>query len=324
MGYGAKIYQQAREELERRRSKAEAQAAHRREDFYRRCPRAREVKQEMAQNASHIARAVLAGENARAAMERLRDRDQTLRQEYQALLQKEGLSPQDLEPRYACPRCGDTGFVDGKLCSCLRQLQRSLAYEKLSMDVPLDRCTFGTFSLDYYKNDPRAHRQMEAVLRFCQDYAARLRKNSPSLLFKGATGLGKTHLSLAIANAALEKGLGVVYGSAQSFAVALEKERFQRGEDGGDTNAQLLECDLLILDDLGAEFPSQYVNAALYNVGNARILGERPTIISTNLNLKELEDRYSPRFASRILGAFGTVEFLGSDVRVQKLKERRG
>ena len=188
----------------------------------------------MAQNASHIARAVLAGENARAAMERLRDRDQTLRQEYQALLQKEGLSPQVLEPRYACPRLRGHWLVDGKLCSCLRRLQRSLAYEKLSMDVPLDRCTFGTFSLDYYKNDPRAPpcrwRRCSASARTTPPGCGR---TSPSLLFKGATGLGKTHLSLAIANAALEKGLGVVYGSAQSFAVAPGERALPAGRGRG-------------------------------------------------------------------------------------------
>ena len=211
------------------------------------------------------------------------------------------------------------------MCQCLKQLQRSLAYQALSADLPLEKSTFDTFSLEFYQDDPRARRQMEAVLKLCQRYAERLRPNSPSLLFKGKTGLGKTHLSLAIANKAIEKGMGVVYGSAQSFAVALEKERFDRADpDGpGDTNAQLMGCDLLILDDLGTEFPSQYVNAALYNIVNTRMLAEKPTIISTNLSMKELEDRYSQRFASRIMGYYGTVEFLGSDVRVQLLKKRR-
>lgn len=151
-------------------------------------------------------------------------------------------------------------------------------------------------------------------------------KNSgqtPQPSLQGGHRIGKTHLSLAIAAKAIEKGFGVVYGSAQSFAVALEKERFDRDipEDGG-TNAQLIDCDLLILDDLGTEFPSAYVNAALYNIVNARMLADKPTIISTNLSLKELEDRYSERFASRITGYYGKLEFLGRDVRVQKRLRR--
>lgn len=325
MGYGKKIFQEAMDQLEARKRAAEEAAWQRQRDFAARCPRAGEIKWEMAQNASQIARAVLGGGDAKSAMAQLRDRDLALQEEYKSLLAKEGLTPQDLEPRYTCPRCRDTGFVDGRMCQCLKQLQRSLAYQALSADLPLEKSTFDTFSLEFYQDDPRARRQMEAVLKLCQRYAERLRPNSPSLLFKGKTGLGKTHLSLAIANKAIEKGMGVVYGSAQSFAVALEKERFDRADpDGpGDTNAQLMGCDLLILDDLGTEFPSQYVNAALYNIVNTRMLAEKPTIISTNLSMKELEDRYSQRFASRIMGYYGTVEFLGSDVRVQLLKKRR-
>lgn len=325
MGYGKKIYQQAAAQLEARKRAAEEAAWQRQQDFGARHPRAGEIKAEMAQNAAQLARAVLSGERAKTAVAQLRDRDLALQAEYKALLAGEGLTPQDLEPRYACSKCRDTGFVDGRMCQCLGQLQRALAYQELSADLPLEKCTFDTFSLAFYQDDPQARRQMGAVLEFCKRYADRLRPNSPSLLFKGKTGLGKTHLSLAIANKAIEKGMGVVYGSAQNFAVALEKERFDRADaDGpGDTNTQLMGCDLLILDDLGAEFPSQYVNAALYNIVNTRMLAERPTIISTNLSMKELEDRYSSRFASRIMGYYGTVEFLGSDVRVQLLKKRR-
>ena len=163
---------------------------------------------------------------------------------------------------------------------------------------------------------------MEGVLRACRKFAQNFRADSPSILFKGGTGLGKTHLSLAIANVVIEKGFGVVYGSTQSFAVALERERF--GRVGAGTFQQLTGCDLLILDDLGAEFPSQYVNAMLYDAVNARMLGDRPTVISTNLSMKELEDRYGERFASRVAGYYGKLEFHGADVRVQQQRRRMG
>ena len=325
MGYGRKIYEQASAQLERSRRGAEEAAARQVEEFYSRCPQAREVKEQMGANAARAARAVIQGGSVRAELEKLRDKGLALQAEYSRLLQSQGLTQEDVSPRYACPRCQDTGFIDGRMCQCLKQLQRAMAYERLSMQVPLEKSTFETFSLDYYKEDPRAYRQMERVLHTCQEYAARFRSDSSSLLFKGATGLGKTHLSLAIAGKAIEKGFGVIYGSAQSFAVALEKERFERQDpDGpGDANSQLLGCDLLILDDLGAEFPSQYVNAALYNVVNARMMAGRPTIISTNLSLKELEQRYSERFASRVSGYYGMLEFTGSDVRGQMLARRQ-
>ena len=319
MGYGVKIYQAAQLELERRRRQAEETAWERRDAFFEACPRAREIREEMATNAAGAGKAVLAGGNVRQELSKLRDRGLALKEEYARLLESHHLREEDITPRYQCPRCRDTGFIDGRMCACLKNLLRSLAFEKLSMSVPLANCTFENFSLDYYKEDQRAFAQMEKVFRACKRYGKNFRADSPSLLFKGGTGLGKTHLSLAIAGKAIEKGFGVVYGSAQSFAVALEKERFDRDlPEDGTTDAQLTDCDLLILDDLGTEFPSAYVNAALYSVVNTRMLAGKPTIISTNLSLKELEDRYSERFASRITGYYGKLEFLGRDVRVQR------
>ena len=225
----------------------------------------------------------------------MKDRGLALKAEFNQLLAEHHLTEADVTPQYQCLACRDTGFVDGRMCTCLKSLQRRMAFEKLSMSVPLENCTFESFSLDYYKDDERAYRQMEKVFAACKSYGEKFRADSPSLLFKGGTGLGKTHLSLAIAGKAIEKGFGVIYGSAQSFAVALERERFDRDlPEDGSTDAQLGECDLLILDDLGTEFPSAYVNAALYNIVNTRMMAGKPTIISTNLSLKELEQRYFP------------------------------
>ena len=325
MGFGKIIFEEARTELERRRQTAEAAANEQLERFYERCPAAREIREALARNAAGAAKAVVQGGNVRAEIKKLQDRARELNAEYDRLLAKTGLSREDITPRYTCPHCKDSGFVDGKLCDCFRQLQRSIAYEQLSMDVPLEKCTFSSFSLSYYKNDPQAYRQMENILKTCKNYAEKFRNNSISLLFKGGTGLGKTHLSLAIAGEVIAKGYGVIYGSAQSFAVSLEKERFDRREqtDMEDTHSQLLSCDLLILDDLGAEFPSAYVSAALYDILNSRMLADKPTIISTNLSMNGLQDRYSERLASRIAGYYGKLEFLGNDHRTESQKRRQ-
>ena len=324
MGFGKEIYEEARTELERRRQTAESAANEQLECFYERCPEARDVRSAIAGNAAGVAKAVVQGGNVREEIKKLQDRAGELNAEYDRLLATAGLSRADISPQYTCPHCKDTGFVDGKLCDCFRQLQRSIAYERLSMDVPLEKCTFSSFSLSYYENDPKAYRQMENILKTCKNYAEKFRNNSISLLFWGGTGLGKTHLSLAIAGEVIAKGFGVIYGSAQTFAVALEKERFDRErEDMEDTHSQLLSCDLLILDDLGAEFPSSYVSAALYDILNSRMLADKPTIISTNLSMKELEQRYGERFVSRIAGYYGMLEFLGSDIRIESRKQRQ-
>lgn len=324
MGYGKKIYDEAKNELDRRRQTAEQEAHSHLDMFYRQCPRAQKVREEMAQNAAGTVRAVISGGDPGAEISKLKEHGLALRAEFRSLLSEHGLTEQDIAPRYTCPDCGDTGFLDGRMCHCFKNLQRAIAYKNLSMDIPLESCTFENFSLEYYKEDPRAFQQMGNVLRACRSYAEKFRADSPSLLFRGKTGLGKTHLSLSIANEALQRGYGVVYGSAQSLALSLEKERFDREKpDAPDgTYAQLLSCDLLILDDLGTEFPSHYVNAALYNVINSRMMARKPTIINTNLSMKELENRYSERFASRIAGYYGMLEFLGNDVRVEMRKRK--
>ena len=319
MGYGVKIYQAACKELEDRRRRAEEKAAACRERFFEDCPQAgAQIREEMARNASGAARAVLSGGDVRQELTRMKERGMALREEYNGLLAQSGLSLEDVTPQYQCPNCRDSGFVDGRMCQCLKSLQRRMAYERLSMDAPLESCTFESFSLEYYQEDERCTADGK-VFRACQSYGENCGPTLPACCSAAEPAWGKTHLSLAIAGKAIEKGMGVIYGSAQSFAVALEKERFDREPpEEGDTNTQLTECDLLILDDLGTEFPSAYVNAALYNIINSRMLAERPTIISTNLTLKELESRYSERFASRIAGYYGKLEFLGNDVRVQK------
>lgn len=313
MAYDKEVQRAAQEELLRRRQTAQARASAQLDRFLESCPRAEEIRREMGRSGAAAARAVLAGGDVRAQLERLKEQGLALNREYARLLAGQGLTRRDVEPQYTCSACQDTGFVDGRMCECHKRLRRQIAYRRLSEDLPLAACRFETFSLDYQRGDPQALRQMEKVLQACKEYAQRLRPHSPSLLFFGRTGLGKTHLSLAIANCAVEKGFGVVYGTVQGFTTAFEKERFEREEGTADA---LKECDLLILDDLGAEGGAGYVNAVLYDVLNSRMMGERPTIISTNLNLKELEKRYGERFGSRVGGYYAKMEFKGQDVRV--------
>lgn len=325
MGYGAKIYQAACQELEIRRRQAEETAQDNLERFFEKCPRAREIRREMGRNGANAAIAVLSGGNVREQLTQMKEQGLALKEEYDKLLAEHHVTQSDVTPQYQCSRCKDTGFVDGRMCQCLKNLQRQMAFQRLSMDAPLENSTFEEFSLEYYREDEKAYRQMEKVLAACKRYADNFRADSPSFLFWGGTGLGKTHLSLAIAGKAIEKGFGVVYGSAQSFAVALERERFLREQDmaeDADVQSQLTDCDLLILDDLGTEASSNYVKSAFYDIINSRMMKNKPTLISTNLTMKDLEKRYTPRFTSRIAGYYSKVQFLGNDVRLQKRRRK--
>lgn len=323
MGYGKDIFQKALAELAKRRSAAEQIAETNLRRFYLECPRAQTIQRTKASEAAQIAKAVLSGSNVKSSLTRLKDRNLQLQKEFLALLVQHGMQEQEILPQYRCAACKDTGFIDGKMCGCLKQLQKQLAFAALNMEVALINYRFDNFDLSYY--EAAAAKQMERIYAYCKKYADAFRINSPSLLFRGATGLGKTHLSLAIAQAAIEKGFGVIYGSSQNFAVSLERERFDRTdpEQAAGTEKKLLSCDLLILDDLGTEFSSSYVTAALYNIINTRQLEGKSTIISTNLSTKELETRYSERFASRIMGQYGTFNFVGSDVRIQRRQRKQ-
>ena len=208
------------------------------------------------------------------------------------------------------------------MCSCLKKRLRAEAYKSLNALTPLSLSTFETFSLDYYSEQPEASGRSERgtmtrVLDVCMTYAQNFSLHSSNLILMGGTGLGKTHLSLAIANTPLAKGFGVVYSSVNNIVAKLEREHFGREEEN-DTSSLLLDCDLLILDDLGTEFRTAFSVAEIYNIVNTRQMAQRPTIISTNLTMKEIEERYTERFASRILGGYVRLSFCGRDVRLQK------
>lgn len=322
MGYGKQVYAKALTELESRRRKAEKKANENLDKLFLICPEAQEITRNQASTGARIAKTVLSGGNVKDALEKLKCENLSLQSRFEKLAADNGFSANQLKPQYLCEKCSDKGFIDGKMCNCLKNLQKAIAYEKLNINLPLESCSFSAFSLNYYQAEQHIH--MQKILEYCQRYSYNFSENSASLFFKGGTGLGKTHLALAIANEVISRGFGVIYSAVQNFAVAIEKERFEKNDDGiSDTNSQLLSCDLLIIDDLGTEFSSSYVNSVLYNIINSRLVARKPTIISTNLSMKELEFRYSERFASRIAGQYNQFVFVGSDIRIRK-GERKG
>ena len=231
------------------------------------------------------------------------------------LLKQNGFDEDYLEVPYTCKKCEDTGFVNGKFCECHLKLLQQLSFDELCKLSSLKLSSFESFSLDYYRN-PAERERMSDVFEYCRDYAEDFDCQSPNLYFYGKTGLGKTHLSLAIANGVIKKGYNVVYGSAQNLFSKIEREKFGRSnEPDGTTEDILLNCDLLILDDLGAEFSTAFTVSAIYNIINTRLCEGRPTIINSNLEFDEIEKKYSSRIASRIIGNYVSIEFCGEDIR---------
>lgn len=324
MGYSKEIYNSAQRTLEQRRFDSENKLEKRRNEVYTAFPRAYEIETELSKSAIRAGRAVLNGKNVKEELSKLRDKNLALQTELNSLLIKGGFSPDYLDEKYYCSKCKDKGYIDGKMCDCMKQLLREKAYEELNRLSPLSLCSFYSFSLEYYSNvpmregAPAPRKRMEDILNFCKKYAAEFSLQSPNLLFQGATGLGKTHLSLAIAREVVDKGFGVIYASAPNILAKLEKEHFSYNKNDIDEESalqHLFNCDLLILDDLGTEFATSYSSATIYNLINTRLMSGKPTIISTNLSIKEIEKNYSERFVSRIMGNNLRIEFLGKDVR---------
>lgn len=326
MAYGREIYDGAAKILQERRKNAQEDSRRRRESFYSVCPEARELERRLAGTAVAAARAVLNGKDSREQLRKLKENNEALQEELAKLMEERGFA--DLEPRYQCTLCQDTGYVNGKMCSCFKKLLRTESYRRLNELTPLSLSTFDGFSLYYYSDEPRDGRPadreiMRSAFRYCVSYAENFSPGSPNLILTGGTGLGKTHLSLAIANEVIQKGFGVVYCSVGSLVSRLEDEHFGRETESG-TSDSLRDCDLLILDDLGTEFRSSFSSAAIYSIVNTRLLEQKPTLISTNLSTKEMVDCYSERFASRIIGSYRRIVFAGRDVRQQKRSESAG
>ena len=159
---------------------------------------------------------------------------------------------------------------------------------------------------------------MQKTYQDCRTYAEAFDANSPSLLFSGDTGLGKTFLSACIARAVADQGYSVVYESAVHLFEKMEKAKFSGDEAAAKETEKYTACDLLIVDDLGTEMGGQFVTTALYTLINDRILSGKPTIISTNLTKEDMDKRYSTQILSRLRGNYKRVPFVGDDIRILK------
>lgn len=317
MGFSKEIIIAALVKKEDMRKAAEQAASARKQAAYDRHPELTRLDMEISATGSAAAVAALSGEN----LDSMKSRITSLSEKKLKILSGDGCCPEDFEPAYSCPECADSGFSGGKLCRCVSELCKALTCESMSAEMPLFDCRFDNFDLKYYSEKPLENgvvprKRMTAIFGFCKEYAAGFSKDSGNILFNGNTGLGKTHLSLAIAGDVIKRGYGVIYGPAAGLLRKIEKEHF--GGNSTSVMDGILGCDLLIIDDLGTEFITQFSISVVNNIINTRLLENRSTIISTNCSLKELEEKYTPRVTSRIIGSYSIKQFVGLDIRQQK------
>lgn len=325
------MHDKARAEIKKRKNDAENIASQHKADLTNKYPEFQFIETELAKTGYETIKAFsLPKEKAEKELARIRDKNKMLRAERVKLLKALKLPEDYLDVKYTCEKCEDTGICEdydserqvshgSKYCKCYLDILKRYATQELNRLTPLELSSFNDFRLDYYpvtgKNSERPREEMTDVFNSCKRYAETFALNSKPLYFYGRTGLGKTHLSLAIADQVIKKGYGVIYGSIITFLNKMEREKFGKTDVQTDTESLLVDADLLIIDDLGAEFSTAFTNSAIYSIINSRLASGLPTIISSNLNISELKERYPESVASRIIGNFVPVEFIGKDIR---------
>jgi DNA replication protein DnaC len=327
MGCSSEISELARRRLDELRSHHRDKISIIKEQIFIKAPQARIIEKEIAQTSLMIARTVLSGSNVSDNINKIRTFNLKKQEQLRRILSDAGFACDALDSPYYCSICNDTGVYKTKVCDCVRRAERDLLLERLDASC-FHGGKFSNFRLDYYEKTPSNEFSpfdiMKKAYDTCVKYSETFSLRSPSLLLSGGPGLGKTHLSVSIARAVIEKGFDVFYASFQILLTHLESYRFgNRDNDYLDCLSTPLNCELLLLDDLGSEFTSPFGTSVLYQIVNNRLLKGLPTIINTNLNHNELIRRYSERVGSRLLGHYEMVLFAGEDVRLQKMFPKR-
>jgi len=317
--YDAIMREYGRQQLENQH-----QLEARRNEIYRVIPAVRELEAEIASRSVAGAKRLLAGDTG--ALAELREELADLREQKAILIRAKGYPEDYLTLHYRCPDCEDTGWRQGRKCHCFLRAQMKLLYAQSNLDHVLDQENFSRLSYDYYDSSEIIPElgltnadYMRRVVAGCREFAADFDRKKENLLFTGSTGVGKTFLTNCIAKELIDSGHSVIYLSAGDLFEVFSRNKFDYDtpEDMRDTYRYILDCDLLIIDDLGTELNNSFTSSQLFYCINERMNMNRSTIISTNLSLKQLRDSYTDRVTSRIM-RYRIIPLYGRDIRVLK------
>jgi len=312
------------------RERAEELHAARREEAYKKAPRLKEIDKSLGETGLSLARLALAGDTE--AIEKARATSDALKTERLSLLAKKRINKNYFSPVYNCENCADTGYITHSLggpaiaCSCLKQRLIDEYYSLSNMREVLRDENFDNFDIRLFNTQiiekeglsPQAN--METNYRIAISFVQNFDDEFQNLLLYGETGLGKTFICHCIAKAVLDAGFTVLYLTAPRLFKLVQAQQFRR-ENAESAEEQLdavQDADVLILDDLGAEFSNTFTDSALFDVINQRLLDGRSTVISTNLPPDELMEQYTERIASRFAGYYKMIKFIGDDIRIKK------
>ena len=297
----------------------------RRQEIYARLPVVRQLEAEIAERSVACAKKLLEGD--KSVLDRLKEDLKDLREQKSLIIRAAGYPDDYLELHYRCPDCRDTGLIDGRKCHCFLQAQMKLLHAQSNLEDVLERENFNALSYEYY-DDTEILPQlgitnaayMRRVVAGCKEFVRVFDKKHDNLLFTGSTGVGKTFLTNCIARELMDDFHSVIYLTASDLFDVFSRNKFDydNAEDMKDMYRFILDCDLLIIDDLGTELNNSFTSSRLFYCINERMNMSRSTIISTNLTLARLRDSYTDRVTSRIMSGYRIIPLYGGDIRLLK------
>lgn len=321
MGYNKENYRRISEEFATKYRRAEESADARRQELHARLPEVAAIDRQLSLTGLELMRLSTTPDYEKG-LAAIREKNTILQARRAHILRANGYPEDYSAVHYECELCGDTGYVGTRMCECMRRALIMAGYESSGLGSLIRTQTFDTFSLDYYKDRREAYDRMrfirDELIRYTESFTGR---GDTNLLLMGGTGLGKTHLSSAVAGALIRRGFDVFYTSAVALVGDFEYNRFGNNSynaESGDIG-HYFHADLLIIDDLGSELSNQFTVSLLYNIINTRLIEKKATVISTNLSQGEIRQRYWDRITSRLLGEYRPLVFTGTDVRAMKV-----
>lgn len=295
-------------------------------EVYEKIPELKDIDSQIVSGSIADTKLLLMGDES--ALNKLKEENLDLSMRKVELLCEHGYAPDYLSMRYTCPDCKDTGYIGNQKCHCFKQAIVDLVYSQSNIKKAINMENFNTFTFDYYDNTyvdettkltPLANAQK--VVNTCRNFIQNFDTTYANILLYGNTGVGKTFLANCIAKELLDTAHTVIYLTAFQLFDILEKNKFGKGEDNYEAENQfdyILDCDLLIIDDLGTELNNTFVTSQLYLCINERHLRQKSTIISTNLSWNDLNTNYSERIFSRITSNYLLLKIIGEDIRLKK------
>lgn len=325
MGYNRENFNRIKQEYDQKYILAGQAAEMRLIEVHDAVPEIKEIDDKLKKTGAQIMSIICSGAaDAEKQIAYIRKENEQLSRVRAELLKNAGYPSDYTDIKYECEKCGDSGYIETKMCECMRRKLIYAGYESSGISRLLREQTFDNFSLDYYADNKENYENMKRIYGFVKNYAENFDSSKgENIAFFGETGLGKTHLSSALACRIIERGFDVLYTTAVNMVSDFENKKFGNGAfaDSGDVE-RYTSCELLIIDDLGSEMINQFTVSCLYNVINTRINKQLSTVISTNLSRNEFRQKYWDRITSRIFGEYKLMLFSGTDIRAQKLKSK--